>query len=79
MSDPNETGKYEIQRYDRVQAEKHRILKLPPRRAQLMLVEVVGEIYVMLADHGEVPDGLHPADILAKYIARGNINKDGSW
>lgn len=36
-------------------------------------------IWAAVDDLDEVPENLHPADVVSKYLCRGNIRKDGDW
>ena len=58
-------------------AMMRRVSELDRFQQGVMLLETVGQIVCMLDNEDDITADMHPADVLAKHIQRGNMAGDG--
>lgn len=61
----------------RIARESNAAYRLPEDVARRLLAELTAAVLSAVDDLSEVPEDLHPADVVAKYLQRGNIQLDG--
>ncbi len=67
------------ERENRIRAEVARMAALPEATQRKIFLTTLGAIWNAVSKLDHVPHGLHPADVVEKYLQRGNIEKDGTW
>jgi hypothetical protein len=63
----------------RIDAEGRHALDVSDTRLRDLARVTIEAIWDALEDLEAVPAGLHPVDVVQKYLQRGNIRKDGQW
>lgn len=66
-------------RTDRISKEIARVNGMESTVAYKTLVETAIALFGIVDDVSEIPPNIHYPDLIEKYIARGNVKKDGDW